>query len=126
MPAIRVNAAVALGLLALYYIFRFAAQQCSGAACDTYIWPSAFLPIGVIVIAGNTGRLAVSSARRDARAWVAPLIAATLVGVLGPVVAATVFRDQPDVVVPLATVLFLSTPLAALGYSFRKSPSPLP
>lgn len=113
-------------LLALYDVLRFAAQQCSGAACDAYIWPSLLLPIGVVVVVANTGRLAISSARKGGRSWVAPLIATTALGILGPVVVATVFRDQPDVVVPVATVLLLLTPAAALAYSFRKSPSPLP
>lgn len=74
----------------------------------------------------NTGRLAISDARKAARPWLAPFVAITSLGVFGPVVAVTVFRDQPDTGVAVATVLFVLTPLAALTYSFRKSPSPIP
>jgi hypothetical protein len=47
-------------------------------------------------------------------------------GLSGPIEAVIAVRDQPDAVVSVATVLFLLTPIAALVYSFRTSPSPLP
>jgi hypothetical protein len=124
--ALRVCAVAALFLLGVYFVLRFAASRCSGAQCDSYIWPSLLFPIGVLLLVAITGWLAVSSARQVGRTWMVPLIATTVLGVAGPVVAVIVFRDQPDAVVAVATVLFLPTPLAALLYSFRTSPSPLP
>jgi hypothetical protein len=52
------------------------------------------------------------------------LWAATAVGVVGPVAAAAVLRDQPDILVPVAMALFLATPLAALLFSRRSAPQP--
>lgn len=126
MRALRVCAVAALLLPGVYFILRFAASRCSGAQCDAYIWPSLLVPIGVLVLVAITGWLAVFSARKDGRTWMVPLIATTVLGVAGPVVAVIVFRDQPDAVIAVATVLLLLTPLAALLYSFRTSPSPLP
>ena len=126
MRALRVSAVAALLLLGIYFVLRFAAVRCSGAQCDSYIWLSFLFPIGVVLLVVNTGRLAISDARKTSRAWLAPFVATTSLGVFGPVVAVVVFRDQPDAVVAVATVLFLLTPLAALVYSFRKSPSPIP
>jgi hypothetical protein len=124
--ALRASAVAALLLLGIYFVLRFIATQCSGAQCDAYIWPSLVFPVGVVLLVFNTGRLAISDARKAARAWFAPFVATTLLGVLGPVVAVAVFRDQPDAVVAVSTVLLLLTPLAALVYSFRRSPSPIP
>lgn len=126
MRGLRLSAVAALLLLGVYFVLRFTAARCAGAQCDAYIWPSLILPIGVLLMVGNTGRLAIADARRRGPSWVAPLVATTVLGVAGPVAAVAVFRDQPDVVVAVATVLFLLTPLAALGYSLRRSSSPLP
>lgn len=126
MRAVRVSAVAALLLLGAYFVLRFAATQCSGAQCDAYVWPSLLVPIGVLVLVAITGWLAVSGARKDARRWVVPLVATSVLGVAGPVVAVIVFRDRPDAVVAVATVLFPLTPIAALLYSLRTSPSPLP
>lgn len=123
MRALRVSAIAALALLGIYFGLRAAATACSGAGCDAYVWPSLALPVGVVVMVAVTGWLAMASARRQGSSWFVPLIGCTGLGVLGPVAAVAVFRDRPDAVVAVATALFLVTPVAALAYSFRKSPS---
>jgi hypothetical protein len=124
--SVRVSAVAALLLLGVNFVVRAAAAQCSGAACDAFIAPSLLIPAGVLALVAITGLFAISSARENGRAWVVPLIATTVLGAAGPIVAVIVFRDQPDAVVAVATVLFLLTPIAALAYTFRTSPSPFP
>ncbi len=126
MRALRVSAVASVALLGVYFVLRFAATACSGAQCDAFIWPSLAVPVGVVVLVAVTGWLAIAAARRDGSSWVVPLIVCTVLAVLGPMAAAAVFRDEPDAVVAVATVLFLLTPVAALAYSFRRSPSPRP
>ncbi len=74
----------------------------------------------------TAGWLAIREARAHDRPWLIPLIVATLLGSAGPVVAAAIFRDQPDVVVVVATVLFLQAPLVALAYTLRSRLSRVP
>lgn len=126
MRALRFGAVVTLVLVGVYFVLRFAAARCSGVQCDKYIWPSLALPLGVLVLVAITGWLAIATARREGSSWFVPLIVSGVLGVLGPVAAVAVLRDQPDAVVGVATALFLVTPIAALVYSFRKSPSPHP
>jgi heme/copper-type cytochrome/quinol oxidase subunit 3 len=124
MASIRVFAILTLGLLAVYYVLRAVVAQCSGNQCDVYIPLSLLLPLLILVMAAVTGLLAILSARQGAqRAWVGVLGVCTLLGVLGPIVSAVIFRDSPDVLVPLATVLVLLAPLSALIYSFS-APTP--
>jgi hypothetical protein len=122
----RVWAVLALLLLGAYHALRFAASRCSGSQCDSYIPTSLLIPIMVVVMVAVTGSLAIHDARAHDRGWLIPLIVATVLGVGGPVVAAATFGDQPDVVVPVATVLFLQAPLVALAYTFRTRFSRVP
>lgn len=124
MRSIRASSVVALILLGLYFVLRFAAAKCGGAQCDGYIWPSLVLPIAVLLVVANTGRLAIVDALRHRRSWVAPLGVATAFGVVGPIIAVLVFRDQPDSVVSVAAALFLLAPVAALAYTLRTASSP--
>lgn len=126
MRALRASAVAALALLGIYFGLRFAGAACSGAGCDAYVWPSLALPVGVVVLVAVTGWLAMASARRQGSSWFVPLIVCTALGVFGPMGAVAVFRDSPDAVVAVATAFLLVTPVAALAYSFRKSPSPHP
>lgn len=71
-----------------------------------------------------SGVLAARDARAHGRPWLIPLVAATVLGTAGPMVAAAVFRDQPDEVVAVATVLFLQAPLVALAYTVQVELSP--
>jgi len=73
-----------------------------------------------------TGALAIRDARSNDRRWSIPLIASTVLGTAGPVAAAALFRDQPDVAVTAATVLFLQAPLLALAYTLRSRSSRVP
>ncbi len=123
--AIRWSAAVTLALLAAYELLRLAAQNCSGAECDAYIPVSLIVPLAILIAVAVTGWIAISHARHVPGGWVAVLSAVTVVSLGGPIAAAAAFRDQPDIVVPLATVLFVLTPCAALLYSVRGSASPV-
>jgi hypothetical protein len=122
--AIRISAAITFALLAVYEVLRVAAQGCSGPQCDAYIPISLLVPAAILVAVAVTGGIAIVDARREGGAWLPALAAATVLGVLGPLATAAAFRNQPDTVVALATVLFLLTPLAALIYTFRSSASP--
>jgi hypothetical protein len=126
MRTIRVWAVLALLLLVAYHALRFGVSRCSGPQCDSYIPLSLLVPIAVVVMVAVTGSLALLDARVRRRAWLVPLIVATVLGVAGPVVAVAIFRDQPDMVVAVATVLFLQAPLAALAYTIRTRFSRVP
>jgi hypothetical protein len=130
MVALRIGAILTLGLLAVYYILRASAAQCSGLQCDRYIGFSLLLPLLVLIMAAVTGLLAISAATRGAQiaqdqaikqrqtTWLGILSICTLVSVLGPIVSLAVFRSSPDVLVPVATLLVLLVPLSVLIYSF--------
>ncbi len=113
-------------LLGAYHAMRYAASQCSGAQCDNYIPLSLLVPILIVAAVTIAGVLAMRDARAHDRLWLIPLIVATVLGSAGPVVAAVVFRDQPEVVVGVATVLFLQAPLVALAYTLRSRSSRVP
>ena len=122
MWPIRISAVVALALLAGYSVLRAAAGQCSGAECDAYIIPSVALPLAAVVAVAVTGGLAISSALRESRPWLGILIATTVLGVLGPPVAVAIFRDQPDSLIFVASVLLVQGPVAALVFTIAESP----
>ncbi len=94
------------------------------------------LPLLVLIMAAVTGLLAISAARRGAQAapdqaikqrqttWLGILSICTLASVLGPIVSLAVFRNSPDVFVPVATLLILLCPLSALIYSFAAVQQP--
>jgi hypothetical protein len=123
---IRISAVVALLLLAGYAVLRAAAGQCSGAQCDAYIVPSLAVPLAAVAAVGVTGGLAIYSARHVSQSWLWILVAATAVGVLGPPVALAIFRDQPDSLVFVASVLLVQGPVAALVFTISEKPQTPP
>jgi hypothetical protein len=119
MRSVRIFAIITFVLLIAYYILRALAVQCAGPECETYIPFSLLLPLAALVLAVVTGYLAIGASRaRRQGGWLALLIICMIVSVAGPVASAVVFRDNPDLFVPAATILILFTPLAALIYSF--------
>lgn len=122
----QISAVITLLLLGAYHALRLAAGRCSGPQCDGYIPLSLLVPILLVVMVAVTGVIVVRDAREHDRRWSMPLIESTALGAAGPVVAAAVFRDQPDVLVAVATVLFLQASLLALAYTLRSSSSRVP
>jgi hypothetical protein len=122
---LRISAAVAFALLIAYELMRIAAESCVGEACDAFIPLSLLLPVAILVAAGVTGALAIAAARPAGGAWLMILVAVSVLSVVGPLLALAVFRDQPDALVPAASVLFVLTPVAALIYTLRKSSPPI-
>jgi hypothetical protein len=118
--SIRILSIVVLALVAVYYVFRAVAAACSGAACDAYIPFSLLLPILILVASAITGAVAIALSRKDGPIWTAVLLTATVLGVIGPIGALAIFRDQPDVLVPVATGLELLVPLCALAYTWSR------
>lgn len=128
--AIRAGSILILGLLAAYYVLRGLASGCDGPLCEQYIAPSLQLPLLILAVAAVTGLLALSSARRGERdaqnpaarrryaTWLGVLGACTMLTVLGPVASVVIWRDHPDTVVLLATMLMLLLPVSALAFSF--------
>ncbi|HEY7093787.1 MAG TPA: hypothetical protein VH393_11440 [Ktedonobacterales bacterium] len=119
MRSVRILAILTFVLVAAFYGLRALAGQCVGGECETYIPFSLLLPLAALVLAAVTGFLAIgaSNARRQI-GWLAALIICTIVSVVGPIASAFVFRDSPDLFVPMATILILFAPLAALIHSF--------
>ncbi|HEY7021344.1 MAG TPA: hypothetical protein VH349_09520 [Ktedonobacterales bacterium] len=119
MRSVRILAMLTFVLVAVFYALRALAVQCSGPECEAYIPFSLLLPLAALVLAAVTGYLAIgaSNARRQI-GWLVALIICTIVSIAGPIVSAFVFHDSPDLFVPVATVLILFAPLAALIYSF--------
>lgn len=110
-----------LAFLALYYLLRLVASNCSGAGCHWFIPFSLLLPLLVLTLVAITGVQAVLRTwkRSEDRPWTLVLAGLTVVSVAGPIIALAVFRDSPDRFVPTATVLVILLPLTALIYSFR-------
>jgi hypothetical protein len=114
-----------VGLLAAYYVLRTLGAQCSGSACDTYFTPlSVLLPILILIMAAVTGLSSIAAARQGA--WFGLLSVCTLLGILGPVVSAVVWRDHPNTFVLVATLFVLLVPLSALIYSVSRVSSGKP
>jgi len=122
MWPLRISASVALALLGGYAVLRTIATQCAGVQCDVYVMPSLALPIAAVVAVGVTGVLAIYRARPLGGSWPVILIASTLLGVIGPPVALAVFRDQPDSLVVVASLLLVQAPVAALVFSVHQAP----
>lgn len=131
MATIRTCAVFTLGLLVVYYALRALASQCSGGQCDTYYLPlSLLVPLLILVMTALTGILAISAANRGGQqahdeaskrrqlTWLSVLTGCTILGVLGVIASAVVFRDSPDSFVTVATALSLFVPVSALIYSF--------
>lgn len=123
---IAIPAVLALLLLGAYHALRLAAGRCSGGQCDIYIPLSLLVPILLVVMVAVSGVVAIRDARARHRRWSIALTASTVLGTAGPVVAAAIYRDQPDAVVAVATVLFAQAPLLALAYALRSSSSRVP
>jgi hypothetical protein len=83
------------------------------------------IPVLILVLTALTGVLAIIRARA-LRRWFAALIAATLLGVAGPILALLVFRDNPDAFVLTGTILVLLAVGTALAFSFRPARSSAP
>jgi hypothetical protein len=125
MVAVRVAALIALGLLAAYQGLRLAASSCTGSGCDAHIPASLLLPFSTLVAVAVAGGLALSATRREAgaRTWAAALATTTILGTAGTLAAVAIWRDSPDTLVPVATVLLLLGPLCALVFSFSRQGS---
>ena len=107
-------AVVTLVLLGAYHLMRFVAARCVGGGCDLYIPLSLLLPLLCWIAASLTGLFASADARGSG--WFRALAALTLVAFIGPLLSLAVFRDRPDVFVPLASLLVAVVPLAALSH----------
>ena len=119
MRSVRILAILTFALVAAFYGLRALAGQCAGPECEAYIPFSLLLPLAALILATITGYLAIGAARaRRQVGWLVALIICTIVSVAGPLASAFIFRDSPDLFVPVATVLILFVPLAALTYSF--------
>jgi hypothetical protein len=119
MRSIRILAIITFALVAAFYGLRALAGQCVGGECETYIPFSLLLPLAALVLAAITGYLAIGASRaRRQVGWLAALIVCTIISVAGPIASAFIFRDSPDLFVPVATILILFAPLVALIYSF--------
>jgi len=119
MRSVRVLAILTFALIAAFYGLIALAGQCAGPECDIYIPFSLLLPLAALVLASITGYLAIGASRaRRQIGWLALLIICTIVSVAAPIASAFIFRDSPDLFVPVATALILFAPLAALVYSF--------
>jgi hypothetical protein len=118
---IRIWAGAAVVLLGLYYVLRVAAGGCSGAACDVYVLPSLGIPLLALVAVGATTLLALRASVRR-RPWFVLIAVAGAMGTAGPLVALGILRDEPDLLVPIATGLLVLPPIAALAYSVSVRP----
>lgn len=116
MNAGRLLALGTMALVALYFVLRAIASRCSGTACDAYIPVSLLVPILILLAVAATGVAGMRRARHR-QAWFAVILASTVLGVVGPLVALAVFRDSPDTLVPVATGLELIVPVVVLAYS---------
>jgi hypothetical protein len=110
--------------LILYYVLRFAAGRCAGAGCDWFIPLSLLLPLLILIFVAITGLRAYFDAagRAGERRWALTLGVLTAIGLLGPLVSLFLLRDNPDLFVPIATLLTALVPIAALVYTSRLSP----
>src|SRR5262245_23804803 len=119
MRPVRILVFLTCALIAAFYVLRALAGQCEGGECETYIPFPLLLPLAALVLAAVTGYLVTGASRaRRQSGWMAVLIVCTVVSVAGPIVSAFVFRESPDLFVPIATALILFAPIAALVYSF--------
>lgn len=105
-------------LVAAYFVIRGVAGRCSGAACDLYIPISLFLPLVILAACAITGLAAIASARGTG--WFAWLIVSTVAGVVGPLVALVVLRDEPDKFVATTAGLEVQVGVVALAYTYIK------
>jgi hypothetical protein len=122
MRSLRILAILTFVLIAGFYALRALAGKCAGGECETYIPFSLLLPLLALALAAVTSFMAIGAATaRRQGGWLVALIICTIVSVAGPIASAVIFRDSPDLFVPVATLLILFAPLAALVYSFTGS-----
>ena len=105
-----------LAVLALFWALRLAAAGCAGSGCDLYIPFSLLLPVLALLAAALTGVLGLVRTR-GRRPWFSAFAAGLALSGGGPILALIVFRDRPDTLVPLATVLLAVEPVLALTFS---------
>lgn len=106
-------------LLAGFHVLRLLATACAGPACEAYIPLSLLVPL--LLLGGET--VTALAARAEMRRlpwsrWNVALAVAAVAGVGGPILVLAIFRNSPDPVVVISTVLFAALPLTALAYSF--------
>ncbi len=113
MTRVRALAFLTIGVLLVYHMVRLISEDCSGPGCEWFIPISLYLPLTAFSLAIITGVRAylASEARSLRRAILAVSIAISGIGPFGAIV---VLRNNPDLVVPIATVLLLVAPVAAL------------
>lgn len=107
-------------LLAGFHVLRLLASACAGPACDAYVPFSLLLPL--LLLGGETVTALAARAelqRRPWSRWNAALAVAAVAGVGGPILVLAVFRNNPDPLVVISTILFAALPVTALAYSFR-------
>ena len=125
MRSVRIFAIITFALVAAFYGLLALAGQCEGGECETYIPFTLLLPLAALVLAAVTGYLAIGASRaRRQGGWLALLIICTIVSITGPITSAVIFRDNPDLFVPVATIVILFAPLTALIYSFTGNAQP--
>jgi hypothetical protein len=100
--------------LVAYFLLRQFAFSCSGGLCDWYIPFSLLLPLAAL---GLVAIIAINALPLAPTGWRPILAVAGLISFFGPFVALAIWRDQPDVLVPVATVLLLILPLVALLFT---------
>jgi hypothetical protein len=116
--AIRALAGAAFLSVVLYWLLRVGATRCSGAACDSVYLPlSLLVPILSLVLVAATGLVAIAAVRPRQRYWLAVLIVATTLGVGGPIAAAFVLRESPDLLVLLASLFMVASVISAVAYT---------
>src|SRR6266851_1011798 len=103
-------ALVTLILLGAYHLMRVAATGCVGSGCELYIPLSLLIPLLILGAAVVTSVLAISAAGHE-RTWLIALAACAAVGVLGPIAALVILRDNPDAFVITSTVLVALVPV---------------
>jgi hypothetical protein len=107
-------AGVVVAVVVLYHVLRLMASQCTGAACDSYIPFSLFLPIIAILLAAVTAGVAVSEARAN-KLWAMVIGICGVLASAGSILAALAIEDN-DTKVWIATALVLSVPVIVLLY----------
>lgn len=83
---------------------------------------SLLLPLAAVILVMGAGLAAIGAARGvlkaggGGRGWLGVLVASTIVGVTGPLVAAVVWRDAPDALVVMATALLGGSAAVVLAH----------
>ncbi len=113
MTRVRALAFLTIAVLLVYHLVRLASADCSGPGCEWFIPLSIYLPLTGFALAVITGVCGIQ-ATGPRSIWRAILAVALVISVIGPFAAVIQLRNSPDLVVPIATVLLLVAPVAAL------------